>query len=106
MFAQAIRTEQLKGISAMNVQEARIHDVVADNTIEPLFIDRSLFPQRAATVAAAAKVEAEQVDRDACFPRTSIDTARQQRLLGVQIPLQFGGDRRRPLREQTAIDEQ
>jgi len=92
MFAQAIRTEQLKGISAMNVQEARIHDVVADNTIEPLFIDRSLFPQRAATVAAAAKVEAEQVDRDACFPRTSIDTARQQRLLGVQIPLQFGGD--------------
>jgi acyl-CoA dehydrogenase len=76
----------------MNVQEARFRDTAADQTREPFFVDRSSFPQRTAAVASVAAAEAEQVDRDARFPQTAIDTARQQRLLGIQIPLQFGGD--------------
>src|SRR6202051_2810725 len=76
----------------MNVQEARPREPVAEKTSEPFFIDRSSFPQRTATVATAAAAEAEEVDRDARFPQAAIDSARQQRLLGVQIPQQFGGD--------------
>ena len=76
----------------MNVQEANLRDVVADKTSEQFVLDRSSFPQRTASVAAAAAAEAEEVDRDARFPQKAIDTARQQRLLGVQIPQQFGGD--------------
>jgi len=76
----------------MNVQEASFRNVAAENTSEPLFFDRSSFPQRIAAVAAAASAEAEQVDRDARFPKAAIDAAKAQRLLGAQIPLQFGGD--------------
>src|ERR1700688_4069057 len=76
----------------MNVQEARLRNAAAENTSEPFFLDRSPFPRRPAAVAAAAATEAEEVDRDARFPQKAIDTARQQRLLGVQIPQQFGGD--------------
>jgi acyl-CoA dehydrogenase len=76
----------------MNVQEARFRDTAADQTRKPFFVDRSSFPQRTAALASVAAAEAEQVDRDARFPQTAIDTARQQRLLGIQIPLQFGGD--------------
>jgi acyl-CoA dehydrogenase len=45
-----------------------------------------------AAVAKVAAAEAEGVDRDARFPQMAIDAARQQRLLGVQIPMQFGGE--------------
>jgi len=76
----------------MNVQEARLREPVAEKTSEPFFIDRGSFPQRTATVATAAATEAEEVDRDARFPKAAIDAARRQRLLGVQIPQQFGGD--------------
>jgi acyl-CoA dehydrogenase len=76
----------------MNVQEARLRDAVAENTSEPFILDRSSFVQRTTAVATAAASEAEAVDRDARFPQAAIDAARQQRLLGVQIPQQFGGD--------------
>ena len=76
----------------MNVQEARLREPVAEKTSEPFFIDRSSFPQRTAAVATVAAAEAEEVDRNARFPKAAIDAARQQRLLGVQIPQQFGGD--------------
>ena len=85
-------TANLEDISAMNVQEAMLRDADADQARDPIFVDRSSFPQRTAAVALAAAAEAEQVDRDARFPQTAIDTARQQRLLGIQIPLPFGGD--------------
>jgi acyl-CoA dehydrogenase len=91
-LAQAFRTDKPRGISAMNVQEARLHNAVAHETSEQFIVDRSSFPQRTAAVAAAAAVEAEEVDRDARFPKAAVDTARLQRLLGVQIPLAFGGD--------------
>jgi acyl-CoA dehydrogenase len=81
-----------EGKSAMNVQEARLRDAVAEKTSEPFILDRSSFVQRTTAVATAAATEAEAVDRDARFPQAAIDAARQQRLLGVQIPQQFGGD--------------
>jgi acyl-CoA dehydrogenase len=92
MLAQEFRTDKPEGISAMNVQEARLRGAAAETTSEPFFLDHSSFPQRTAAVAAAAAAEAEQVDRDARFPQAAIDAARLQRLLGVQIPHQLGGD--------------
>jgi acyl-CoA dehydrogenase len=75
----------------MNVQEA-LRDSVADKASEQLFLDRSSsFFQRTAAVAAAAAAEAEDVDRAARFPKAAIDAARQQQLLGIQIPTEFGG---------------
>jgi acyl-CoA dehydrogenase len=47
--------------------------------------------QRAATVAAAAAADAGDVDRHARFPKAAIDAAREQKLLGIQIPTEFGG---------------
>ena len=76
----------------MNVQEARFRSAPVEKTSEQFFLDRSSFPQRTAAVAAAAASEAEAVDRDARFPQAAIDAARQQKLLGAQIPQQFGGD--------------
>src|SRR5476651_1729439 len=75
----------------MNIQEARFRSAVDENS-EPLLPDRSSsLLQRAANVAAAAAAEAEEVDRDARFPKAAIDAARQHGLLGIQIPEQFGG---------------
>jgi acyl-CoA dehydrogenase len=76
----------------MNVQEATLRNAAAETTSEPFLLNRSSFVPRTALVAAAATAEAEAVDRDARFPQAAIDAARQQRLLGIQIPHQFGGD--------------
>jgi acyl-CoA dehydrogenase len=76
----------------MNVQQADIRDASREKTGEQFIIDRSSFPQRTAAVAAAATAEAEDVDRAARFPQKAIEAARAQRLLGVQIPKEFGGD--------------
>jgi acyl-CoA dehydrogenase len=76
----------------MNVQEASLRNSAADKTGEQFFLDRSSFQQRTAAVATAATKEAEAVDRDARFPKAAIDAARQERLLGIQIPQAFGGD--------------
>jgi acyl-CoA dehydrogenase len=76
----------------MNVQQAHFRDASAEKTSEKFIPDRSSFPQRIATVTAAAASEADDVDRGARFPQKAIDAARTQRLLGVQIPQAFGGD--------------
>jgi acyl-CoA dehydrogenase len=73
----------------MNVQEARFRAVVGDS--EQFLLDRSSFMQRTATVAAAAASEADAVDREGRFPQAAIDAARAQKLLGIQIPVEFGG---------------
>jgi acyl-CoA dehydrogenase len=73
----------------MNVQEIRFRNAAADATGEPFLLGS--FLQRATTVAAVAAAEAEDVDRMARFPKAAIDAARDQKLLGVQIPLEFGG---------------
>jgi acyl-CoA dehydrogenase len=76
----------------MNVHDAKFRDTAADQTSEQFIVDRSSFPRRTAAAAEAAAAEAEEVDRDARFPQAALDAARAQRLLGIQIPQQFGGD--------------
>src|SRR3974390_2453907 len=88
----ALAPQNDRGISVMNVQETDFRKTVADKTSQPFVVDRSTFPQRTEAVATAAASEAEDVDRHARFPQKAIDTARRQRLLGVQVPQEFGGD--------------
>src|SRR5450755_433085 len=47
---------------------------------------------RAETVAAAAAENADAVDRDARFPTETFASAREQRLLGMLVPVDLGGD--------------
>ncbi|WP_159005730.1 acyl-CoA dehydrogenase family protein [Bradyrhizobium sp. S69] len=76
----------------MSVQEARLRDSAADHSSEQFLLDRnSSFLPRTAAVAAVAAAEAVDVDRAARFPQAAIDAARQQKLLGAQIPTAFGG---------------
>ena len=72
----------------MNVREAvQTFDEAQPSPLEhgPSLIERAA---RTASVAAA---EADGVDRDASFPHKAFEAAREQRLLGVMIPVEFGG---------------
>ena len=76
----------------MTINQANLHDAPSLAAAEPLLIDRgALFLQRTAIVAAAAAADADDVDRRARFPKAAIDAARREKLLGMQIPLVFGG---------------
>jgi acyl-CoA dehydrogenase len=75
----------------MNVQDARFRGSAAVAAGE-LALERGAFPARIAAVAAAATAAAEAVDRDGRFPKEALDAARQQQLLGVLIPTEFGGE--------------
>jgi acyl-CoA dehydrogenase len=76
----------------MNVQETTLRNAAIGEGDELLLLERgALFVQRTAAVAAAAASEAEEVDRDGRFPTATFDEARQQKLLGIQIPAEFGG---------------
>ncbi|MGJ4888520.1 acyl-CoA dehydrogenase family protein [Bradyrhizobium sp. HKCCYLRH3099] len=75
----------------MTVQGTALRTPIADDG-ERLLLDRSsLFLQRSGAVAAQAAAEAEAVDRDGRFPKAAIDAAREQKLLGMLIPVEFGG---------------
>src|SRR6201992_3569659 len=74
----------------MNLQEASPRDSATDDISEQLLLSSS-FMQRTAAGAAIAAKDAVEVDRDARFPKAAIDAARQQKLLGAQIPIAFGG---------------
>ncbi len=72
----------------MNVREATLQPVDAQVIIPdhgPSLVER------AAKMAAAAAAEAEAVDREARFPKKAFDVAREQKLLGAMIPIEFGG---------------
>ena len=76
----------------MNIQDSRLRDQAADATGQRLLLDQSSsFLQRTAIVAAAAAADADAVDREARFPKAAIDAARREKLLGMQIPHEFGG---------------
>ncbi|MDR3484248.1 MAG: acyl-CoA dehydrogenase family protein, partial [Bradyrhizobium sp.] len=76
----------------MNVQEARFRNSAADEASDQFLLDQSSsLVQRTAAVAAAAAADAEEVDRHARFPKAAIDAARGHKLLGIQIPTEFGG---------------
>ncbi len=70
----------------MNVQEASFRVP----TGVPLDHGAS-FQERVAAVAKVAAADAEDVDRNARFPKAAIDAARERKLLGAQIPVEFGG---------------
>src|SRR5215475_12764674 len=76
--------------STMNVQEAAFRQ--RSDGSEATLLDRGLtFTERTATMAAAAAAEAEEVDQKGRFPKAAIDAARDRKLLGAQIPVEFGG---------------
>ena len=76
----------------MNVQETALRNPATGDTTAGLLLDRSsLFLRRTTAVATAAAVEAEEVDLKARFPKAAIDAARAEKLLGMQIPVEFGG---------------
>ncbi|GLR86586.1 acyl-CoA dehydrogenase family protein [Bradyrhizobium iriomotense] len=76
----------------MSVQEVQFRDVATEIGRVGFSPDGSSFRQRTAKVAEVAASEAEAVDREARFPRKAIDAARKERLLGAQIPIEFGGE--------------
>ena len=74
----------------MNVQEASLRQQAEGS--EATLLDRGLtFAERTATVAKAAASEAEEVDQKGRFPKAAIDAARERKLLGAQIPVEYGG---------------
>src|ERR1700749_1845873 len=74
----------------MNVHEAAIRQQAEGS--EATLLDRGLtFADRTATVAKAAAAAADDVDQNGRFPKEAIDTARERKLLGAQIPVEFGG---------------
>ena len=73
----------------MNVQEAGLRTI--DERSEQLLNRGPSFQERTAAVAAAAAADAEEVDAKARFPKAAIDAARERKLLGAQIPVEFGG---------------
>lgn len=50
------------------------------------------FGHRSQKAAAVAAANAEDVDRNARFPRESFDALREQQLLGIIVPRQLGGE--------------
>src|SRR6201999_4701 len=75
--------------SDMNVQEASLR--ITDERSEALLNRGPSFQERTAAVAAAAAADAEEVDAKARFPKAALDAARERKLLGAQIPVEFGG---------------
>ncbi|MBR1129585.1 acyl-CoA dehydrogenase family protein [Bradyrhizobium iriomotense] len=72
----------------MNVREA----VLTVDEMQTSFLEQGPpLIERAARTAAAAAADADGVDRDARFPHKAFDVAREQKLLGVMIPVEFGG---------------
>src|SRR3954468_846967 len=72
----------------MNVREAVL---TVDETQMSFLEQGSSLNERADRTAAAAAADADGVDRDARFPHNAFDVAREQKLLGVMIPVEFGG---------------
>jgi acyl-CoA dehydrogenase len=73
----------------MNVREAVLQPV--DDAQASILEQGPSLVERAAKTAAVAAADAEGVDRDARFPHKAFAVAREQKLLGVMIPVEFGG---------------
>lgn len=72
----------------MNVREAVL---TVDETLPSLLGHGPSLVERATRTASVAAADADGVDRDARFPHKAFDAAREQKLLGVMIPVEFGG---------------
>lgn len=58
----------------------------------PVFAADMSLSARAHRVAAVAAEFAERVDHDGRFPREAVDAMKAERLIGIQIPVAFGGE--------------
>src|SRR3954462_9538662 len=72
----------------MNVREAVL---TVDETQTSFLEQGPSLIERAARTATVAAAEADDVDRDARFPHKAYQAAREQKLLGVMIPVEYGG---------------
>ncbi|MCK1298985.1 MULTISPECIES: acyl-CoA dehydrogenase family protein [unclassified Bradyrhizobium] len=72
----------------MNVREAVL---TVDETQTSFLEHGPSLVERAARTATVAAADADGVDRDARFPHKAFEVAREQKLLGVMIPAEFGG---------------
>ncbi|MCK1294358.1 acyl-CoA dehydrogenase family protein [Bradyrhizobium sp. 30] len=72
----------------MNVREAVL---TVDETQTSFLEHGPSLIERAARTATVAAADADGVDRDARFPHKAFEVAREQKLLGVIIPAEFGG---------------
>ncbi|WP_027514543.1 acyl-CoA dehydrogenase family protein [Bradyrhizobium sp. WSM1417] len=72
----------------MNVREAVL---TVDETQTSFLEQGPSLVERAARTATVAAADADGVDRDARFPHKAFEVAREQKLLGVMIPAEFGG---------------
>jgi acyl-CoA dehydrogenase len=72
----------------MNVREAVL---TVDETQTSFLEHGPSLIERAARTATVAAADADGVDRDARFPHKAFEVAREQMLLGVMIPAEFGG---------------
>jgi len=82
-------------VKIMAIARAQTADVArgADHSSHDRAVESLGKPgERTARVAAVAAKHAVSVDRDARFPREAIDAAKANRLLGLLIPQEFGGD--------------
>jgi acyl-CoA dehydrogenase len=76
----------------MNVQDVQFRNLVPEASRASFSLDSASLLHRLTVVAKAAAADAEGVDREARFPRGAIEAARRENLLGMQIPVAFGGD--------------
>ena len=72
----------------MNVREAVL---TVDETQTSFLEQGPSLIERAARTATGAAADADGVDRDARFPHNAFEVAREQKLLGVMIPVEYGG---------------
>src|SRR5258708_22101554 len=81
----------------MNVRSTTVQDLRAarvERLVVPVEagIAAADIKARTAAVAATAAENADAVDRDARFPQEAIAAARSQRLLGIMVPHELGGE--------------
>jgi acyl-CoA dehydrogenase len=85
-----IRTATISGVP----KELRIRDAGRNSQLAPSAADAADSDWRARVdkVVAIAAAHAVTVDRESRFPKEAIAAARAERLLGVAVPREFGGD--------------
>ena len=86
-----IRTATITGIpKELRVRDAGRNGQLASNTVDAAELtDRRTRVEKVVAIAAA---HAAAVDRESRFPKEAIAAARAERLLGVAVPRELGGD--------------
>jgi acyl-CoA dehydrogenase len=80
-------------MTIINVREAETRRHMPVGPAAAGFADaKADLVRRTATVAAIAATHADAVDREASYPAAAMAAAREQRLLGVLVPRELGGE--------------